>query len=95
MNKITYNKNLEEKLEEYIKSAYSKWEYIRCNNLLNLLAKIKPTNKVLLKYINKIDDNMVAKQRRRWSGWFSIVDIFKSPKIYIFILFLYFTGRFK
>ncbi len=89
------NKKLEEKIEKYIKEAYSKWEYLRCYNLLNLLLKINPNNKTLIIYSSKFDDKFIKKQKIKWGRWFLLKDILKSPKLYIFLLILYLTWSTK
>ncbi len=89
------NEKIEKKIEKYIKESYSKWEYLRCYNLLNLLLKVNPNNKILLKYANKFNDKFIKKQRIRWWRWFLLKDILKSPKLYIFLLILYLTWSTK
>ena len=89
------NEKIEKKIEKYIKEAYSKKEYLRCYNLLNLLLKINPKNKILIRYANKLDDNFIKRQKIRWGKWFVLRDIFKSPKLYIFLIILYFTWSAK
>ena len=87
------NKNLENKLEIYIKEAYLQKEYLRCNNLMRLMIKINHKNKILLKYVNKIDESMLIHERKKWAWWFCWIDIFKSPKLYISIAFIYVLGK--
>jgi len=89
------NEKLEKKIEKYIKEAYSKKEYLRCYNLLKLLLKINSHNKVLVKYSDKFDEKFIEKQRIKWGGWFLLKDIFKSPRLYIALIILYFTGSIK
>ena len=89
------NKEIEEKIEKYIKQSYSQKEYLRCYNLLKLLLKINPKNKVLLKYSDKFDEKFIKKEKIRWGRWFLLRDIFKSPKLYIFLLMVYLTWSSK
>ncbi len=89
------NEKIEEKIEKYIKQAYSKWEYLRCYNLLNLLLKINSNNKVLLKYSSKFNGKFIKKEKIRWGRWFLLRDVLKSPKLYIFLLIVYLTWNIK
>jgi len=80
---------LENKIEKYIKIAYKDWEYIRFYNLMQLLEKINPTNEILIKYIDKIDDGKKDKYIKKWRWWFNFIDIIRSPKFYISIFIRY------
>lgn len=88
-------KILEIKIETYIKTAYKEWEYIRFYNLMTLLSKVNPTNKILLKYINKISEEKKEKYLKRWNKWFYFMDIIKSPELYILIFIWYIFGYTK
>jgi hypothetical protein len=89
-------KQLELKLEKYIKQAYSDWEYLRCYNLLNLLLKVNPKNKILIRYVNKIDEKQLEKARERWALWWSRFILFlKNPTLYISIWLLYLLWKIK
>lgn len=88
-------KILEIKIETYIKTAYKEWEYIRFYNLMTLLSKLNPTNKILLKYINKISEEKKEKYLKRWNKWFYFMDVIKSPELYILIFIWYIFGYTK
>ena len=76
---------LEKDIESWIKSSYSNWDYIRCYNLMKLMCKVNKENKVLLNYVTKVDEKKIEKLRKNWvlngSSW--IVNLFKSPKLYV------------
>jgi len=87
---------LEKTLENSIKESYSEWDYIRCYNLMKLMAKVNPDNHILLKYVTKLDEKKVGKIRDKWAkggSWF--VNIFKSPKLYLTFVFLLLLGKIK
>jgi len=94
VNSIT---NLEKTIEKNIKDSYSNWEYIRCYNLMRLMTKINPKNPVLLKYVVKVDESKISKYKDNWAlGWSNwLINILKSPKLYITFAFLLVLWRLK
>ena len=90
-------KKLENKIEKSIKDAYKSGDYIRCYNLMKLMAKVNKNNPTLLYYVTKIDEKQVEKTRTKWALWWNsyIISLLKSPKLYVAFFFLVILGRIK
>ena len=88
---------LEKTIEKNIKDSYSNWEYVRCYNLMKLMTKVNSKNPVLLKYVVKVDEWKVLKQRKRWIFWKTnwFLNIFKSPRLYVTFALLLLLWRIK
>ncbi len=82
---------LEKSIENAIRSAYSKKEYLRCANLLKLLYKVNKDNKILAEYILRLDVKKLESQKRLWALWNSswLVTFIKSPKVILWFLLFY------
>jgi hypothetical protein len=89
--------NLEKKVANLIKESYSKWDYVRCYNLMKLMYKINKSNPTFLRYVTKLDNKKIKKYKNNWalggSSWF--IDLLKSPKLYLSFFLLYFLWRIK
>ncbi len=89
---------LERKIEKNIKDAYKNNETLRCYNLLKLMIKVNKNNKVLLHYVDKIDDKKLKKNYKKWvkdNNDSFVKRVLRSPSFYISLLALYFAWQFK
>ena len=89
--------NLENKIAKNIQESYSQWDYIRCYNLMKLMYKINKKNPTFLKYVVKLDEKKILNHQKRWALWGSsyLLELLKSPKLYITFISLYLLWRLK
>jgi len=85
MLKIKSKKELENLIEWYLKEAYSDKDYLRAYNLLKLLVKVNPNNKVATYYFNLLSPSLLKKTRSKWVWERSLISLLKEPKIYFWV----------
>lgn len=85
MLKIKNEKELEQLLERYIKDAYKEEDYLRSYNLLKLLVKVNPENKIAAYYANLLTPSLLKKARRRWVWYSWLKDLLLKPKLYFYL----------
>ena len=89
-------KTLEDQIESQMKEAYKNGEIIRCYNLMKLMLRVNPNNKLLKKYANKIDEKTISKEKYKWAlGGSTLSLIFRSPSLYLYFRILYFFWKLK
>jgi len=95
MLKVKSKEELENLIELYLKEAYLDKDYLRAYNLLKLLVKVSPDNKVAAYYSSLLSPSLLKKTRSKWVWERSLISLLKEPKIYFWVWLFILLNKLK